>query len=110
MKCPTCGEGEVEITSEATLMGTDIVGYAHDILREEAFRYTVKIGDIAGPSRVPHIVEARNATALRLSEELDMTLESIARILGGRDHSAVVYMLRRARGESPAEAKKKRVA
>lgn len=90
-------------------MGADIVGYAHEILREEAFKYTVAIGDIVGPTRVRHVVVARWAVAERLLEELEMTLESIGRVLN-RDHSSVVYMLRRARGETPAEALKRRVA
>jgi len=91
-------------------MGTDIVKYAHEILQEEAGHYGVGVGDIVSASRVKHVVEARYSVIQRLYEELDMTFEAIGRVLGGRGHTTIIIALRRARGESPIQAKKRRVA
>jgi len=107
-KCPACnGSGEVEFTKQAVLMGTAILGYAREILKEVADEHCLKVGDVIGSSREQHLALARFDAALRMRDELGMTLESIGVVLG-RDHTTIINMLRRARGETPAEIKKKR--
>ena len=105
-RCPACGgSGEIEFTNPTVLMGTGIMHYAREVLKEVANAHGLKVGDVIGPSRAQHLALARFDAAQRMRDELSMTLESIGVVLGGRDHSTIINMLRRARGETPAEIK-----
>jgi len=104
-RCPACaGTGEVEFTLERTLTGASVLVEARRILLEEAEASGLTVGDIVGPSRVARIIPTRHRTAKRLYDELDMKLTSIGRLLGGRDHSTIIYAIRRANGATWEEA------
>ena len=105
-KCPACdGSGELEFTSPAALMGASILDYAREVLKEVADGHGLKVGDVMGSSKEQHLAFARFDAALRMRDELGMSLATIGVVLGRRDHSTVINMLRRARGETPAEIK-----
>jgi len=94
-KCPTCnGCGEAEFTHPVVVIGTDIVALAHEILVGRAEEYGLSPGDLAGPSRASRLLEPRYKAAEDM-RALGMTLESIGRILGGRDHSTIIYGLKK---------------
>ncbi len=47
--------------------------------------------DLTGPRRVKNLVLPRHLVMYILSEELNLTVEKIGEILGGRDHTTVMY-------------------
>lgn len=47
--------------------------------------------DLTGPKRQKELVLPRHITMYILSEELNMTVEKIGQILGGRDHTTVMH-------------------
>lgn len=60
-----------------------------------AHLFGVSESDITGLSRVARITEARQAIAWALREE-HWSLESIGMLLGGRDHTTIMYNIERA--------------
>lgn len=71
------------------------VELAGSIIRETAAAYHVDPAAITGPSRRPHLVDARGIVAHRLWTETDLPLMRIGEILGGRDHSTIHHLVRR---------------
>ncbi len=53
--------------------------------------YEIKISDIIGPRRLKPIVIPRQILMYLLRTELKIPLEEIGRILGGRDHTTIMY-------------------
>lgn len=104
-RCPACaGSGEVEFTLDSVLAGADVLVEARRILAEEADAAGLTVGDIVSQSQAARIIPTRFRAAKRLRDELNMTLESIGRLLGGRDHSTIIYAIRRANGSTWEEA------
>jgi len=53
--------------------------------------YKVKTSDLVGKSRKKHLVTARHVAAYLLKTDLDLPLQEIGRILGGRDHTSIMH-------------------
>jgi len=53
--------------------------------------YKVKTGDLCGKSRQKDLVHARHVTAFLLLDFLNMPLEKVGDILGGRDHTSIMH-------------------
>lgn len=56
-----------------------------------ALVFDVPRAALAGPSRAQHIVAARQAVMLALRKRTRLSLAEIGRLLGGRDHTTVLY-------------------
>lgn len=69
--------------------------HTQSIVTVAARLFGVTEADITGQSRVVRIVEARQALAWTLREE-HWSLESIGLLLGGRDHTTIIYSIERA--------------
>lgn len=69
---------------------------AISVLREVADEHGIGIARLMGRERVRPISRARQQAMLRLAEELDMSVAEIARLFD-RDHTTVIYALKRAR-------------
>lgn len=74
------------------------------ILATAAHLFGVTPADIPGPSRVAHIAEVRHALAWVLRVELGWTLDAIGGLLGGRDHTTIMYSIARAHARKDTHA------
>lgn len=68
---------------------------ARKIIDEVADEYGLHIADILGESRTKTRVKARCCTAHRIRTETELSLPEIGEVLGERDHTAVLNLLRR---------------
>ena len=80
----------------------DVIAAAKQILVVTAITYGVTVDDIKGPKRDRLTTDARFAAEKEMRDELNMTVTGIG-LLVKRDHSAVLYGIRRAGGESPRD-------
>jgi len=53
--------------------------------------FNLNLKDMTGPKRQKELVLPRHITMYILSEELNLTVEKIGQILGGRDHTTVMH-------------------
>ena len=53
--------------------------------------YQTNMGEIKGPSRKASLVAARQVLMYLLRKELGLSLEVIGGLIGGRDHSTIIY-------------------
>lgn len=53
--------------------------------------YKIKTGDLCGKSRKKDLVHARHTTAYLLINLLNLPLEKVGDILGGRDHTSIMH-------------------
>lgn len=53
--------------------------------------FDIKLNELVGPKRVKGLVLPRHLTMHILSEDLNLTVEKIGEILGGRDHTTVMH-------------------
>ena len=53
--------------------------------------FNLNLKDLVGPRRHKELVLPRHVAMYLLSEEFDMTVESIGKLLGGRDHTTVMH-------------------
>ncbi|HEX8923353.1 MAG TPA: chromosomal replication initiator protein DnaA [Patescibacteria group bacterium] len=56
-----------------------------------AKQFNIKTGDLCGKSRKKELVEARHITAYLLLTEINLPLEEVGRLLGGRDHTSIMH-------------------
>ena len=56
-----------------------------------AKHFDVKTGDLCGNSRKKDLVTARHITAYLLLNEVNLPLEEVGRLLGGRDHTSIMH-------------------
>ena len=61
----------------------------------------VTFEDIAGPRRTVSIIKPRFLVCRMLRDELGWSLPRIGRLLGGRDHTTILWAVRRAREMQP---------
>ena len=78
----------------------ELVGSSRQIkvLAVAATMFGITIADIIGERKFEFLVKARIYVAVRLRSEYGMSLPQIGRMLGGRDHTTILYLLRRAQG------------
>jgi chromosomal replication initiator protein len=67
------------------------------ILREVAKEFDVPVSELRGKSTARHIARPRQFAYLRLRDETDMSYYSIARVMGGRDHTTIVHGIKAVR-------------
>ncbi|MBU4210065.1 chromosomal replication initiator protein DnaA [Patescibacteria group bacterium] len=53
--------------------------------------FQVKTSDLCGKSRKKDLVQARHITAHFLLDEINLPLEKVGRLLGGRDHTSIMH-------------------
>jgi chromosomal replication initiator protein len=53
--------------------------------------FNIKTGDLCGKSRKKDLVTARHITAYLLLTEINLPLEEVGRLLGGRDHTSIMH-------------------
>ena len=56
-----------------------------------AKHFNIKTGDLCGNSRKKDLVTARHITAYLLLNEINLPLEEVGRLLGGRDHTSIMH-------------------
>ena len=96
--CPLCrGAGEFQTSHEMDLIGIEITPLVIGIIKTEAERAGIKVGDIIGQSHVHRVAKARFRVACRMRDELDMTFKAIGIYLGNRDHSTIINEINQAR-------------
>lgn len=64
---------------------------AGKIMEVVSRHFRVSSGDLCGPSRKSRLVEARQTLMYLLRKQLGLPLEEIGGLLGGRDHSTIIY-------------------
>ncbi len=56
-----------------------------------AKHFNIKTGELCGNSRKKELVTARHITAYLLLQDLNLPLEEVGRLLGGRDHTSIMH-------------------
>jgi len=56
-----------------------------------AKHFGINTGDLCGASRKQELVSARHLTAYLLVTEINLPLEEVGRLLGGRDHTSIMH-------------------
>lgn len=64
---------------------------AHRIIRNVCQKHGFTLGELYSARRAWPLVAARHEAMYRLSKETSMSIPAIGRRLGGRDHSTVLY-------------------
>lgn len=65
--------------------------HADDVIKIVCEYYNIKPTQIKGPKRDANLVKARQVAMYLLKKELDLTFVEIGNVLGGRDHTTVMY-------------------
>jgi len=65
--------------------------HAEDVIKTVCEFYGVKPTQLKGPKRDAGLVKARQVAMYLLKEELGVTLVEIGNLLGGRDHTTILY-------------------
>ena len=65
--------------------------HADDVLEQICEFYQIKLTQLRGPKRDASLVRARQIAMYVLKHELHLTFVEIGNILGGRDHTTVMY-------------------
>lgn len=68
---------------------------SRQIIGEVALKHGLKISEIKASRRTAHLVLARQECCYRLATETLLSLPQIGRLMGGRDHTSVLYSVRR---------------
>lgn len=66
-----------------------------EIMAEIAAKHELTLGDITGKSRKNHVVNARHEAMWILYDEHGRSLQFIARMFGGYNHTSVLHAVRR---------------
>lgn len=66
-----------------------------EIMAAIAAKYELTLGDITGKSRKNHVVNARHEAMWTLYDEHGRSLQFIARMFGGYNHTSVLHAVRR---------------
>ena len=61
------------------------------IISTVAKNYKIKTSELIGKSRKKNIIIARHIAAYFLRRELEIPLKQVGEILGGRDHTTIMY-------------------
>lgn len=71
--------------------------FGRDIIADVAREHGLTVSDLCGPARSRHITHPRQEAMLRMREQTILSTTQIGRMLGGRDHTTVLWALKRAR-------------
>ena len=71
------------------------------ILEQVARRNGLKVSALSAPDRTAFFVTARAEAARRLRDECGLSLKHIGRLLGGRDHSTIIHLLKKSEPTYP---------
>lgn len=74
---------------------------AREIIQNMARKHGLSIEAILSHRRQKHIVAARHEAIYLISEETDMSLPQIGRIMGDRDHTTILHAIRKWRATHP---------
>jgi len=95
----------VEITPELaeSILNQDVVGEKNffrpdDIIKNICTFYNIKETLIKGPKRDSGLVKARQIAMYILKQDLSLSFVEIGNILGGRDHTTIMYGVRKIEG------------
>ncbi|HYK08406.1 MAG TPA: chromosomal replication initiator protein DnaA [Candidatus Eisenbacteria bacterium] len=99
LRVVTLYPGAIEVTEDMARKAFSTPGgdtqshtlHAEDIIDAACAFYNVKQTQLKGPKRDAGLVKARQVTMYLLKQELGLTLVEIGNILGGRDHTTVMY-------------------
>ena len=94
MKCPSCGKSLVVSIHRTAVAGS--YGAADVLARSIAEERGIPWSTVVGRSRRRHVVDVRSGIAVALRERTILSLADIGQVLGGRDHTTVMNLLRRA--------------
>ncbi len=72
--------------------------HAEDIIKSVCEYYNVKSTQLKGPRREASLVRARQVAMYLLKEQLRLTQVEIGNLLGGRDHTTIMYGVDKIRG------------
>lgn len=72
--------------------------HAEDIVSGVCQFYNIKTTQLKGPRREASLVKARQITMYLLQKELGLTLVEVGNVLGGRDHTTVMYGVKKIEG------------
>lgn len=86
---------------EVNTAGDRVAAICNDVCA----RFGITKAELTGRRHLPLHVDARRVAALRMAEELGMSLPQIGRILH-KDHTTILHAIRRARGEETRRNKK----
>lgn len=75
-----------------TLVSTRPAADPMAIVAEVAAAHGLTPADLTGRSRLGDVVLARAEAAYRIRFETDLSCRAIGELLGGRDHSTIVYL------------------
>jgi hypothetical protein len=73
------------------------VASPRDIIRDTAARHGMTVAEMISHRREKRLVRARWEAASRLAAETTLTLQQIGRKLGNRDHTTILYAIRKHR-------------
>lgn len=76
-----------------------------DIIKQVCTFYNIKSTQIKGPKRDASLVRARQVAMYLLKKELGLTLVEIGNMLGGRDHTTVMYGVDKVEQQLSSKAK-----
>lgn len=80
-------------------------GLAHVITRRVAAAHEVTFADIVGPCRRRRIVDARFCAIDRVARATGWSKARLGRFFGGRDHTTILWALRKVAGEKRERSK-----
>lgn len=72
----------------------DRPGACRTIIEQVAAKHDVKAGDIIGPRRMKQILHARQEALYRCVDETSLSLPTIGRAFGDRNHSTIIHAVR----------------
>lgn len=82
------GERLLDATfDEEVLIGRTIIATVAD-------EYGISVEEMTGKVRKPYFVEARRAAARRMVEGAGLSQKMAGHLLGGREHSTIIHLLR----------------
>lgn len=88
LKCGHCaGRGFIQVRD-------DVEDRVKDVVWEALGKYRITKAQLEGEGRTVHLVNARRYVAQNL-REMGLQLKAIGLVLGGRDHSTVINLLKR---------------
>lgn len=76
-----------------------------EVMEKVAYHYNLKIAQLKGPKRARTIALPRQILYYLLRAELNLTLEEIGELCGGRDHTTIIYGVEKITSLLPASEK-----